>query len=468
MNKTTFKLAVIAPAVIGALVLVSVLAFNAVRYIIIEENEVLVHSVAQTILPALLANDTQQVETLLKALESQPGVQTAELVSAQGASIASYSRSGLSTDPSNASFELAAAEDDPNQLHVMAPLTFDSLIVANLHIAVNLWPTYLRIMTWLGLLLIVPSVIYVLIKQLRLKLRFEIVGKSGGPGSGDPFDVKKAVNAAMGDADISIEFQPIQRMSDSGIFGMEVVVCWRHPSGQTLHVSPSDFVALAQSNGICLPFDDWLLTTACQQAAAWQHQYGPLILSIPISASQFNDAMFAQKIRTICEQMQYPHQLLELEVQSFVITHQSREATQNLEAFAKQGLSITVNNFGLINGSLDLLEIASINKVKLDRKLVKRIGSDEQVSDFVQGIISHALLNEVQVMAHSVDSKHQKETLQRMGCILGQGNYFYPPLSIKAFEIFLKNRSFDFSGGGYSKAETSLKTSPNEYGYSTI
>ena len=68
MRKKIMKLAVVVPAVLGALVVASVLVFNAVRHYIIEHNEVLVHSVAQSILPALLVNDTQQVEAVMKAL----------------------------------------------------------------------------------------------------------------------------------------------------------------------------------------------------------------------------------------------------------------------------------------------------------------------------------------------------------------------------------------------------------------
>ena len=184
MNKKFIKIAVLTPTLIAALVVVSVFAFQVVRHILVEENELLVHSVAQSILPALLINDTQQVEAMMKALESYPGVQTAELISAEGASIASYARAGEYLDPLSPTFELASAANDSNQVHVMAPITFDSLIVANLHIAVNLWPIYLRIMTWLGVLLIVPSAMYVLVKQLRIKVRFEKISKDGGSGHG--------------------------------------------------------------------------------------------------------------------------------------------------------------------------------------------------------------------------------------------------------------------------------------------
>lgn len=446
MSKKLIKLAVVVPALLATLMLALMLAFNAVRHVIIENNEALVHSVAQSILPALLVNDSQQVDALMKALEGYPGIQSAELISSVGAPIASYVKGGQALDPMSSPFELGSAANDPNRLYVMVPITFDSVIVANLHIAVNLWPTYLRIITWLGFLLIVPSVVYVLVKALRLKLRVEVVGKSGGSGKGgEPFDLNHAVKTAMSDADISLEYQPIRRMSDGGLFGMEVFVCWHHPSGQTLHVSPSDFLALAEKSDIFLPFDDWLLSTACTQAAAWQHQYGPLILTLNISASQFADKTFAGKIRSACAQAQYPHQLLELEVNESVISRQPQRALACVAAFAEQGLSVTVDGFGLAQGSLDLLEALPINKVKLDRRLVKRVGWDAQISELVVTTIKHAVQHDVQVMADGIELSDQLEALQSMGCILGQGACFAPPMTAREFESFLASRPFDVS-----------------------
>jgi EAL domain-containing protein (putative c-di-GMP-specific phosphodiesterase class I) len=444
MNKKIIKLAVVVPALLGALVIASVLTFNAVRHVIIEDNETLVHSVAQSILPALLVNDTQQVDALMKALESYPGIESAELISSQGASIASYARSGHSLDAMSTSFELASANEDPNAVHVMAPITFDSVIVANLHIAVNLWPAYLRIVTWLGVLLIVPSVIYILIKQFRIKVRIEKANdwdRSGG--GGNSFNVSDAVNQAMKEAEISLEFQPIQRMSDSGLFGMEVQICWAHPSGQTLHISSSEFISLAEKSGICLPFDDWLLTNALIQGAAWQHQHGPLILTLNISASQFSNPEFAQKVRLACEQAQYPHQLLELEVNESVVLRFAENASTYVSAFAEQGLGVTIDNFGLSLSSSEILNVLPVNKIKIDRKLIKRMSYDEAVRQSILATVDQALLHDVQVMADGIETADQHIELQLMGCILGQGSYFHAPMSVSSFKGFLASRPFD-------------------------
>jgi EAL domain-containing protein (putative c-di-GMP-specific phosphodiesterase class I) len=466
MSRKIIKLAVFVPTIVGALVLSSVLVFNAVRQVIIQDNEALVHAVAQSILPALLVNDSQQVEAMMKTLESYPGIQSAELISSFGAPIASYVRSSDVSDPMTSSFELASAADDPNRVHVMAPITFDSVIVANLHIAVNLWPTYLKIVTWLGIMLILPSAIYVFIKRLRLKLRFEVVDKYDGPGhGGGSFNLNRAVKAAMSDADISLEYLPIQRMSDGGLFGMEVVVSWRHPSGQTLYASPSDFVALAEKDGICLPFDDWLLTTACTQAACWQNQYGPLVLTLNISAAQFCDKSFPKKIRSICAMTQYPHQLLELEVNESLLTRNLQEALVNLAAFAEHGIEITIDAFGLSQSALEMLNVLPIKKVKLDRKLVSRMVFDAQIFELIDDTIKHAVRHDVQVMADGVEHTEQHEKLHSVGCLLGQGSFIAAPMTASDFEAFLASRPFDRSASSL-RSMNGVRSSNNSSGLS--
>lgn len=448
MNKKLFWWGVVLPVSTAAVVVLVVLLFGVVRNALIEDNEALAQSVAQSILPALLVNDTEQVASLMKALESYPGIEVAELISADGAPIASYAKSDKAFHPMSSAFELASSAEDSNQIHVSSPITFDSLIVANLHIAVNLWPIYMRIISWLGLLLILPSVAYVLVKQFRIKLRFERVSPShsedDGSG-GNSFDMANAIKDAMNEADISIEFQPIHRMSDAGLFGMEVVVCWRHPSGQTLYVQPSDFLELAEKSGISIPFDSWLLTTSCSLASKWQHQYGPLVMTVGITSKQFSDSQFAQSLRNICEQAQYPHQLLELAIFESAVVEHGQKSHLAMQSFATHGLSVVLDKFGLTNRSHELLDMLPIRKVRLDARLVRRLNCDEAVTRLTQLLIDQSVARGVQVSAAEIQTAEQHLQLCNMGCLLGQGVYCGNPMTASAFSEFLSKYSFDIS-----------------------
>ena len=442
--KKSIRLFLMVPTVALLTVAVCYLSFKVIEQSIIEENEAVVHSMAQNLLPALLAGDTQQVDHLLKSLESYPGIQTAELVSGAGIPLASYVRDGVAVDPTQTQFALASADEALGAygLHVTAPLTFDTQILANLHIAVNLWPAYLRVIQWLGLLLILPSAFYVFVKQMRIKIRFEKMLDDAGPGSGNPFDIDQALDGALQESDISLEYQPIKRVGDKGIFGAEVVVCWRHPSGQTLHVSPADFIALAENSGFFLPFGAWVLETACKQFASWQHQHGPLVLALNIAPSQLKDADFYQKVRDACAATQFPHQLIEFEINEAALLR-SPDALAEVEAFVQKGMSLTVDGFGLSPRSHELLQSLSIHKIKFAPQLIKNIAHDAEMFAHLQSFGRLAMAHDVQMMADGLNSEDQTLMMQKLGCVLGQGPYVSQALSAKQFEELMVHQVRD-------------------------
>jgi EAL domain-containing protein (putative c-di-GMP-specific phosphodiesterase class I) len=439
--KKPIRLFLMVPTVALLIVAVCYLSFKAIEQSIIEENEVLVHSTAQSLMPALLAGDTQQVDRLLKRLESYPGIQSAELVSGSGIPIASYVRNGDAMDSAQAQFALASADEgiDSNGLHVIAPLTFDTQILANLHIAVNLWPAYLRIIQWLGLLLMLPSILYVVVKQFRIKIRFEKFIDHSGPGSDGEFNLDNALQNALNDAEISVEYQPVKRISDKGIYGAEVVICWRHPSGQTLHVSPSDFIALAERSGLFLPFDHWVLETACKQFSAWQHQHGPLVLALNIAPSQLSDSGFYQKVRDVCVTTQFPHQMIEFEINEAALLR-SPNALADVASFTQQGMSLTVDGFGLSTQSHELLQSNAIHKIKFAPQLIKNVAQDAEMCAHVRSFAHLAHAHDVQLMADGLHSDDQTEIMQKLGCVLGQGPHLSRALSSKQFEELLMNQ----------------------------
>lgn len=443
MNKKYLQSVLKTSAVLGAGVIASVLFFSLVRHLLIKDNEALIHSVAQRLSTALLMGDTQQVDATLKSLQQYPGVEAAELVNADGATIAAYDRHGRG-DPMS-SFELASVDDDATQLHLTAPITFDSLVIAHLHLTVNLWPVYLRIITALGVLLIFSSAIYVIFKQQRIKIRFETINRHDDASGQDdaPFDLASAVDVALKNADISLSYQSIHNLLDGGLYGMEVVVCWRHPSGQTLYLSPADLLNMAKRSDIELPFEDWLLTQAISQASDWQDQFGPLVLSLNIGADQFHDSDFAQRVLEICEQTQYSTQRLELIVHESVVGLNLPQSAASLQMFAALGLGVTVDRFGLVRRSLDLFSELPVQKIRLDRNLIKRLDRDAQVAQLINDTVLHACAHDIQVMADGVEQGSQRTQLLQMGCTLGQGAYFSVPISAVSFATFLAARPFD-------------------------
>ena len=448
--KKSIRLFLLAPVVALLSFAACYAGFKAFERSIIEDNEALVHSMAQSILPALLADDAQQVDLVLKRLASNPGIQTAELVSSAGVPLASYVRDAEALDPLQTQFALASAAESlgTHGLHVMAPLTFDTQILANLHIAVNLWPAYLRLIQWLGALLILSSVLYVVVKRVHLKIRFEKISNSAGSDADGPFNIDHALDDALVESDISIEYQPINRMSDNGMFGAEVVVCWKHPSGQTLHISPADFIALAEKSGLFLPFGNWVLETACKQFAVWQRQHGPLILSINIASSQLQDVDFLQKVLDVSTSSQYPHQLIEFEINESDLLRLPT-AMADVQAFVQQGMSLTLDGFGMSARSAELMESLPLHKIKFAGQLIKNVADDADMLSHVELLANRALAHGVQIMADGLHDQAQTKVMQKLGCVFGQGPFMGHALSVKQFEALLVQQMHGSFGPSY-------------------
>jgi EAL domain-containing protein (putative c-di-GMP-specific phosphodiesterase class I) len=427
------------------LILVCILGFFNLRSALIESKEQLAASFAQHILTALMRNDEQQVAQLMKSLEGVPGVQMAELVANNGQTLASYSRTGQPVDyAQQAQFELATHLDD-NKLHIMVPVSFDTQIIANLYLSIDLWASCAPYFVWLGSALFAFAALYLLIKQRHVKIRIEKItqppSSGGGGGAGATFDVDNAMRQALDEADIMLKYLPIMRLADNGLFGVEVLVSWLHPSGQRLNISPADFIALAEQSGMFLPFGSWVMTTACQQAAVWHHQYGPLALSLNLSASQLQSATLVDQIHAACVAAQFPHQFIEFEVNESLLLRQPELMKQAVENFVDKGMSLTLDRFGSTHQSVALLQSLPIRKIKLDHKILDVASEDLELSSTLQMMTAFAIAMNVNVMVDGVNSAEQRQSLHVMGCVLGQGTYCGAAMSANEFADFLACRS---------------------------
>ena len=413
---------------------------------VMDENQELVHAVAQDVRPALLMNDMQQVKALFENLSQYPGIETAELLSTEGAPMANYTRSDLVPDPLRQPDELALDHKNSvfvTQLNFALPLTFDTQRVAHLNIALNLWPAYWQWFKWLGLMLLLPSVIYALLKYSGIKIRIETLSqheredREDDGEVDDTYDLQQSLNEALKEANISLIYQPIKRINDGGLFGMEVLVSWLHPSGQTLNISPAHLVALAEKNNLCLPFNHWILQTACQDAAKWQPHYGPLVLSLNLSVSQILDPEFHHMVRATCANAQFPHQLLEFEVEESLLARRGHDAADHLQKLTQQGMSVTLDGFGLSEQSSSFLATLGVQKIKLSPTLVKNVAHDPYMRNFIQTLTDQALHHNVQIMTQGIQSRDQEIELQNLGCTLGQGSYYGQAMSADTFTSYL-------------------------------
>jgi diguanylate cyclase len=103
------------------------------------------------------------------------------------------------------------------------------------------------------------------------------------------------------------------------------LIRWNSP--ELGFVSPAQFIPLAEETGLIVPIGEWVLTTACLQAKAWQNQgIQPLMMSVNLSPRQFRQKDLVEMIAGVLEKTGLDASLLELEITEGMIMHRADQA----------------------------------------------------------------------------------------------------------------------------------------------
>ncbi|OWW20711.1 EAL domain-containing protein [Noviherbaspirillum denitrificans] len=234
-----------------------------------------------------------------------------------------------------------------------------------------------------------------------------------------------------------LHYQPQIDLETGRTVGMEALIRWQHPSLGM--IPPLRFIGLAEETGLIVPIGEWVLRTACAQAAAWQRAgLGPLRVGVNLSARQFAQHDLVNVIAgTLQETGLAPH-LLELELtESLVMTDVDR-AIGLLGELKALGVQLSLDDFGTGHSSLSYLKRLPIDALKIDQSFVRDITLTPDDAAIVASIISLAHNLRRHVIAEGVETHEQLIYLQNHGCNEMQGYYFSKPVPPDVFERLLR------------------------------
>jgi len=232
---------------------------------------------------------------------------------------------------------------------------------------------------------------------------------------------------ALADGEFSLEYQPLVRLVDGTLVGVEALARWTLPSGE--RITPDRFVPLAEETGMIVPLGRWALAEACRQAAAWLRDGGsPLIMSVNLAARQVDDPGIVDAVTRALKQNDLPPQLLQLELTESEVMGPTTGARATLEALAGLGVRLAIDDFGTGYSNLAYLRSLPVHGLKLAGPFVTGAGSpdgrvDVEITSTLVGL-AHAL--GLTVTAESIETAEQAAQLRELGCDLGQG-WFYSP-----------------------------------------
>jgi diguanylate cyclase (GGDEF)-like protein len=249
---------------------------------------------------------------------------------------------------------------------------------------------------------------------------------------------------AIAHGGLKVYYQPCVSLKDDSITGCEALVRWRHPERGM--VAPAEFIPIAEHTGLINEIGEWVLATACRDAASWPDD---IRLAVNVSPVQFKSGTLALKIMAALSATNLPASRLELEITEAVLIRDDDTALAILHQLRAIGVRIALDDFGTGYSSLSYLHRFPFDKIKIDRCFVNDIAGPDGSASIVQAVVNLASARRMTTTAEGVETEEQQRLLRTHGCAEMQGYLFSaakPADEIK--ELFALHRSRLAQRGG--------------------
>lgn len=239
--------------------------------------------------------------------------------------------------------------------------------------------------------------------------------------------LENGLRQALEQGEFSLVYQPKINVETGEFSALEALIRWQHP--QLGALSPADFIALAEENGMILPIGLWTIRQACLDNVSWRNQgLPPVRVAVNLSGYQLQSGRLVEEVARILEETGLPGESLEFEIAETVVMQSPQLAARVLGNLHKLGVQISIDDFGTGYSSLAHLKGFAINTLKIDRAFVHEIESSPSGAAMTSAIISMAGSLNLRVIAEGVETDGQYRILKEKRCDEMQGYLFSRPV----------------------------------------
>jgi diguanylate cyclase (GGDEF)-like protein len=250
-------------------------------------------------------------------------------------------------------------------------------------------------------------------------------------------ELRTDLQRAIATEQLELHYQPVVRLEDGSVAGVEALLRWRHPERGL--IPPDSFIPIAEETGLIVPIGRWVLREGCRHArrvlAALDPSAQPT-MSINLSLKQIQQSDIVADVRdALAESGLDPHYLT-LEITETVLMADADLAVQRLQELKEVGVRLALDDFGTGYSSLSYLSRFPVDILKMDRSFL-RGGATPEASGLATAVVALGATLHLEVVAEGIEFPEQWHTLRDLGCEMGQGFYFARPMDADASLEFL-------------------------------
>lgn len=222
--------------------------------------------------------------------------------------------------------------------------------------------------------------------------------------------------------EFELYYQPLVNLERNEINGCEALLRWHHPERGL--ISPAEFIPVAEETGLITRLGEWVIRTACAEAATWP---GHLKVAVNVSPVQFKNDNVAQIVISALAATGLPAGRLEIEITEAILMQHTEATLAILHQLRELGVRIAMDDFGTGYSSLSYLRRFPFDKIKIDQSFIRDLSDEGDSAAIVRAVTSLADSFRMTTTAEGVETEQQRKIAKALGCTEMQGYLFSRP-----------------------------------------
>jgi len=246
-------------------------------------------------------------------------------------------------------------------------------------------------------------------------------------------EMEAELRRALALRQLELAYLPVYAIGTGHVTGLEALLRWRHPERGV--VLPAGFLPLAEQTGLIVPIGEWVIRTACDEAARWPDG---LAVAVNVSAVQFASRNLVPTVMTALAATGLAPNRLEIEITERVVLDEGSGALDALRALQAMGVRVVMDDFGTADASLVHLRKFPFDGIKIDQSLLRGpAAADEAALATVRAVAAIGRSLGIATIAEGVETREQLARVTEAGCTAAQGYFLSQPLPAYAVRNFL-------------------------------
>ncbi|GAB3226037.1 putative bifunctional diguanylate cyclase/phosphodiesterase [Mycolicibacterium hippocampi] len=225
---------------------------------------------------------------------------------------------------------------------------------------------------------------------------------------------------------LNVVYQPKFGLHTGRVVGVEALLRWPHPELGTLR--PDAFISLVRQHGLMRPVTDLVLDRVLDDAARWAAAGGQMPVAVNLFAPYLHDPRLPDTLGNALQRRALPPGLLTVEITEDMVLTELNVVTAVLRQLRTQGIRVAIDDFGSGYSALSYLRDLSIDEIKMDRRFIASVTTDNRAAAVVRAVIELAHDLDSTVVAEGIEDAVTAAWLRDHGCDIGQGYYFGKPI----------------------------------------